>query len=163
MYKIPVSVLVVIYTPDLQVLLLERADHPGYWQSVTGSQHEGETLAQTAIREVMEETGLDVNNSHLANWHIQNHYEIFQEWRWRYAPNVTHNTEHVFGLCLSKPVAVTIATQEHLGFVWLPWQEAADKVFSLSNAQAIRSLDTRKKQPVVCNAGNFAISRSKQH
>lgn len=145
MYKIPVSVLVVIYTLDLQVLLLERADHPGYWQSVTGSQHEGETLAQTAIREVVEETGLVVDNSQLANWHIQNHYEIFQEWRWRYAPSVTHNTEHVFGLSLSKPVPVTVATQEHLGFVWLPWQEAADKVFSLSNAQAIRSLDTRKK------------------
>lgn len=144
MYKIPVSVLVVIYTPDLQVLLLERADHPGYWQSVTGSQHEGETLAQTAIREVVEETGLDINNSQLTNWHIQNQYEIFQEWRWRYAPSVTHNTEHVFGLCLSIPVPVTVATQEHLGFVWLPWQEAAEKVFSLSNAQAIRSLNSRE-------------------
>lgn len=145
MYKTPVSVLVVIYTLDLQVLLLERADHPGYWQSVTGSQHEGETLAQTAIREVVEETGLDINNSQLTNWHIQNQYEIFQEWRWRYAPSVTHNTEHVFGLRLSKPVPVTVATQEHLGFIWLPWREAAEKVFSLSNAQAIRSLDTREK------------------
>jgi dATP pyrophosphohydrolase len=145
MYKIPVSVLVVIYTLDLQVLLLERADHPGYWQSVTGSQHEDETLAQTAIREVVEETGLAVNNSQLSNWHIQNQYEIFHEWRWRYAPNVTHNTEHVFGLRLPKPVPITVAIQEHLGFIWLPWQEAADKVFSWSNAQAIRSLDTREK------------------
>ena len=98
MYKTPVSTLVVIYTLDLQVLLLERVDHPSYWQSVTGSQHEGETLAQTAIREVTEETGLDVNSAQLENWHIQNQYEIFQEWRWRYAPSVTQNTEHVFGL-----------------------------------------------------------------
>lgn len=145
MYKVPVSVLVVIYTIDLQVLLLERADHPGFWQSVTGSQHEDETLVQTAIREVTEETGLAIKNAQLNNWHIQNQYEIFQEWRWRYAPAVTHNTEHVFGLCLPKPVPITVASQEHLGFIWLPWQEAADKVFSASNAQAIRSLHTREK------------------
>jgi dihydroneopterin triphosphate diphosphatase len=145
MYKIPVSVLVVIYTLDLQVLLLERADHPGYWQSVTGSQNEDETLVQTAVREVTEETGLDVNNSQLKNWHIQNQYEIFQEWRWRYAPNITHNTEHVFGLRLPEPVPVTVADQEHLGFIWLPWQAAADKVFSISNAQAIRSLVNRQE------------------
>ncbi len=145
MYKIPVSVLVVIYTIDLQVLLLERTDHPGYWQSVTGSQHEDETLVQTAIREVTEETGFAINNAQLSNWHKQNQYEIFQEWRWRYEPNVTHNTEHVFGLCLAEPVPITVATQEHLGFIWLPWQEAAEKVFSLSNAQAIRSLPTRKE------------------
>lgn len=143
MYKIPVSVLVVIYTIDLQVLLLERTDHPGYWQSVTGSQHEDETLVQTAIREVTEETGLAINNAQLSNWHKQNQYEIFQEWRWRYEPNVTHNTEHVFGLCLPEPVPIMVATQEHLGFIWLPWEEAAEKVFSLSNAQAIRSLHTR--------------------
>ena len=146
MYKTPVSVLVVIYTLDLQVLLLERADHPSYWQSVTGSQHEGETLAQTAIREVTEETGLDVNSSQLENWHIQNQYKIFQEWRWRYAPSVTHNTEHVFGLQLPEPIPITVAIQEHLGFIWLPWQAAADKVFSSSNAQAIRSLIIRQKK-----------------
>lgn len=146
MYKTPVSTLVVIYTLDLQVLLLERVDHPSYWQSVTGSQHEGETLAQTAIREVTEETGLDVNSAQLKNWHIQNQYEIFQEWRWRYAPSVTQNTEHVFGLQLPEPVPITVATQEHLGFIWLPWQAAADKVFSWSNAQAIRSLIIRHKK-----------------
>ena len=145
MYKIPVSVLVVIYTRDLQLLLLERADHPGYWQSVTGSQHEGESLVQTAAREVTEETGLDVNSNELKNWHIQNQYKIFQEWRWRYAPTVTHNTEHVFGLCLPEPVPITVATEEHIGFIWLPWQEAADSVFSTSNAQAIRSLVTQQK------------------
>ncbi len=119
---------------------MERADHPGYWQSVTGSQHEGETLAQTAIREVVEETGLDINNSQLTNWHIQNQYEIFQEWRWRYAPSVTHNTEHVFSLCLPGPWPVTIAPEEHLAYRWLPWQQAVEKVFSWTNAEAIRNL-----------------------
>ena len=144
-YKKPVSVLVVIYTADLQVLLLERADHTGYWQSVTGSQDEGETLFDTAIREVKEETGLDAENFELIDWHIQNRYEIFQEWRWRYPPGVTHNTEHVFGLKVSGDIPITIAAREHLSSIWLPWQEAAEKVFSWSNAQAIRRLGSNQQ------------------
>ncbi len=145
MYKTPVSTLVVIYTPDLQVLLLERADHPGYWQSVTGSQHQGETLMQTAVREIAEETGIDANNYQLIDWQISNQYEIFEEWRWRYAPTVTHNIEHTFGLLVPEPFPVTIAQQEHLNFMWLPWQQAAEKIFSWSNEQAIRSLPARQK------------------
>jgi dATP pyrophosphohydrolase len=108
-FKIPVSVLVVIHTRRLDVLLLERADHPGYWQSVTGSQDESETLEQTAVREVREETGLDASAHVLSDWRLQNEYEIFPEWRWRYAPGVTHNTEHVFGLEVPAPVDVRIA------------------------------------------------------
>jgi dATP pyrophosphohydrolase len=142
-FKIPVSVLVVIYTRGLQVLLLERADHPGYWQSVTGSQDEGETLEQTAVREVREETGLDASGYVLSDWRLQNQYEIFQEWRWRYAPGVTHNTEHVFGLELPAPIDVRIAPREHLSFAWLPWAEAAQRCFSWSNAAAIRKLPER--------------------
>ena len=145
MYKTPVSVLVVIHTTDLQVLLLERADHPGYWQSVTGSQDEGESLAQTATREVVEETGLNTNDYQFTDWHLQNEYEIFEEWRWRYAPSITHNTEHVFGLCLPALVPIQLSTREHLGHLWLPWQEAAEKVFSWSNAQAIRKLELTKE------------------
>ncbi len=140
MYKTPISVLVIIYTSDLQVLLLERADHNGYWQSVTGSQNQGETLLETARREVVEETGLDTTCYHLTNWNLQNRYEIFKEWRWRYHPEITHNTEHVFGLLLPKPISVTLSTQDHLSFIWLPWQEAAKKVFSSSNAEAINRL-----------------------
>ncbi|MXS85028.1 dihydroneopterin triphosphate diphosphatase [Nitrosomonas sp. HPC101] len=147
-YKIPVSVLVIIYTPDLQVLLLERADHPGYWQSVTGSQNPGETLQQTATREVREETGLDTHNYILTSWEIQNRYELYEEWRWRYPPGVTHNTEHVFGLELSETTPVTISPREHLGYIWLPWQEAANKVFSPSNAQSIRRLANKRKHSI---------------
>jgi dATP pyrophosphohydrolase len=139
-FKIPRSVLVVIHTPDLQVLLLERADHPGYWQSVTGSQDEGETLEQTAVREVAEETGLDARRYALSDWGLQNQFEIFPEWRWRYAPGITHNMEHVFGLTLPQPIDVRIAPREHLGFAWLPWPQAADQCFSWSNAEAIRKL-----------------------
>ena len=142
-YKIPVSVLVVVHTPGLHVLLLERADRPGFWQSVTGSQDEGETLEQTAERELREETGLDTARYRLFNWDKQNRYEIYQRWRHRYAPGVKHNIEHVFGLQVPAPLAVTLAPKEHLRFEWLPWREAADKVFSWTNAEAIRELPQR--------------------
>lgn len=142
-YKIPVSVLVVIHTADLEVLLLERADRPGFWQSVTGSQDPGEALADTAHREVFEETGLDASRLELTDWQKQNRYEIYQNWRSRYAPGVTHNNEHVFGLRLQSRVPVTLAPREHLRYEWLPWRDAADKVFSWSNAEAIRELPAR--------------------
>jgi dATP pyrophosphohydrolase len=139
-YKIPRSVLVVIHTPDLQVLLLERADRPGFWQSVTGSQDEGETLEQTAVREVFEETGLDARGHDLRDWQLQTEFEIFPHWRWRYAPGVTHNLEHVFGLRLPEQLPIRLAPREHLAFQWLPWEDAASRCFSWSNAEAIRKL-----------------------
>jgi dATP pyrophosphohydrolase len=143
-YKIPVSVLVVVHTPALEVLLLERADRPGFWQSVTGSQHEeGEALRETAVRELREETGLDAGQYRLTDWEQQNRYEIYARWRHRYAPGVTHNTEHVFGLQVPGPLAVTLAPREHVRYEWLPWREAAERVFSWSNAQAIRELPQR--------------------
>lgn len=142
-YKMPVSVLVVIHTPNRQVLLLERADHAGYWQSVTGSQNPGETLRETAVRELAEETGLDATQFELTDWNQQNVYEIYAEWRHRYAPGVTRNTEHVFGLKLPAPLPIRVAEREHVNYMWLPWQEAADKCFSPSNSQAIRSLINR--------------------
>jgi dihydroneopterin triphosphate diphosphatase len=138
--KRPVSVLVVIHTPDLQVLLLERADHPGYWQSVTGSCEPGETPRQTALREVAEETGLDAEQYRFSDWCTQNVFEIYPEWRHRYAPGVTHNTEHAFALELPVPLPVRLAPAEHLNQIWLPWREAADKVFSWTNVAAIERL-----------------------
>lgn len=140
MFKIPVSVLVLIHTPDRQVLLMERADAPGLWQSVTGSLDPGETPARTAVREVMEETGLDAGRLVLTDWQLQYEFEIFERWRHRYAPGVTHNTEHVFGLVVPEPVPVTLAPREHLAYRWLPWQAAAEQCFSWSNAAAIRKL-----------------------
>ncbi len=146
-HKIPVSTLVVIHTPALDVLLLERADHPGFWQSVTGSQHEGESLRETAIREVAEETGIDAHRHRLTDWKLQNVFEIYPVWRHRYAPGVTHNTEHVFGLQVAEPLAVRIAEREHLAAVWLPWQEAAERVFSWSNRKAILMLPDHVPPP----------------
>jgi dATP pyrophosphohydrolase len=142
-YKIPESVLVVIHTPDLQVLMLERADRPGFWQSVTGSKDWLEELpADTAAREVQEETGISIaeHGGVLRDWALANHYEIYPVWRHRYAPGVTHNTEHVFGLTVPEGTPVTLAPREHLRYRWLPWQEAADLCFSPSNAEAVLQL-----------------------
>lgn len=145
-YKIPVSVLVLVHTADMQVLLLERADRPGFWQSVTGSRDGDESLLQTARRELAEETGIIADPDALVDWQRQNRFEIYQHWRGRYAPGVTHNTEHVFGLKLPAVQNIVIAPREHLDYAWLPWQEAAERVFSWSNAAAIRELPQRMSQ-----------------
>ena len=142
-YKIPVSVLVVVHTPALEVLLLERADRPGFWQSVTGSQNEGEQLLDTAARELLEETGFEAARFELTDWRKQNRYEIYQRWRSRYAPGITHNTEHVFGLRVPGTLPVRLEPAEHLSYEWLSWRDAAEKVFSWSNAEAIRELPRR--------------------
>ena len=137
-FKIPESVLVVIHTPRLEVLLIERADQPGFWQSVTGSKDAlGEVLLQTAQREVWEETGLATPPAQWRDWAISNVYDIYPVWRHRYAPGVTRNTEHVFGLCLHRPCDVTLNPREHTAWKWLPHREAADACFSPSNAEAI--------------------------
>ncbi|MFA7400124.1 MAG: dihydroneopterin triphosphate diphosphatase [Sideroxydans sp.] len=141
--KQPISVLVVIYTTSFDVLLLERADHLGYWQSVTGSRDGDETLRETAVREVAEETGLDCTRFDLSDWQSQNVYEIYPHWRHRYPEGVTQNTEHVFGLQLPYQMDIAISPREHLNFEWLPYQEAADKVFSPSNREAILQLAER--------------------
>ena len=138
-FKIPRSVLVIIHTPELDVLLIERADKPGYWQSVTGSlDAEDEPLPAAAWREVAEETG--ITEGKLRDWDLSTVYEIYPVWRHRYAPGVTQNTEHVFGLGVPHILPVTLSPREHLASVWLPWQAAAERCFSPSNAQAILQL-----------------------
>ena len=143
-FKFPRSVLVVIHTPALHILLIERADRPGYWQSVTGSlDREDEPLAATCWREVREETGIEAGE--LTDWQQTNDYEIYATWRHRYAPGVTRNTEHVFSLCVPAPVVATLNPREHRAQAWLPWREAADRCFSPSNAEAIRALAARRQ------------------
>lgn len=143
--KKPVSVLVVVHTPMREILLLERASHPGYWQSVTGSQEHGETLPATAVREVAEETGIACNTADLQDWRVSNRFEIFPEWRDRYAEGVTHNVEYVFSLCVPAGTSVVIAPGEHLRWRWLPWREAAAACFSWTNRDAILMLGTAGK------------------
>lgn len=145
-YKQPVSVLVVIHTEDLQVLLLERAAHPGYWQSVTGSREGDEALIDTARREVREETGIVAPAEAIDDWQLSQRFEIFAEWRHRYAPGVRENTEHVFSLCLPSPQAVALAPGEHTAWQWLPWAEAAQRCFSWSNRDAILALPDRLRR-----------------
>ena len=145
-----------IYTEQLDVLLIERVDKAGYWQSVTGSRDAlDEPLLLTAQREVAEETGIIVSDAndvaadklahrvpahHLQDWQVSNVYEIYPVWRHRYAPGVTHNTEHVFGLLVPRSIPVVLAPREHTRYQWLPYHAAADVCFSPSNAEAILQL-----------------------
>ncbi len=139
--KLPVSVLVVVHTADLEVLLLERALRAGFWQSVTGSlDWADEPLAAAAAREVREETGIEPSSGRLEAWNAANTFEIYAHWRHRFAPGVTHNIEHVFGFALPRRLPVRVAPAEHVAFAWLPWREAEQKCFSWSNRDAIRML-----------------------
>lgn len=150
-FKIPQSVLVVIHTVELDVLLIERAGQAGFWQSVTGSlDAENEAFRDAAIREVGEETGIiiatspqaanEVDEAGLSDWQLTNVYDIYPIWRHRYAPGVTRNTEHVFGLQVPRGTPVTLAPREHVQYTWLPYRQAADQCFSASNAEAILHL-----------------------
>jgi dATP pyrophosphohydrolase len=138
-YKIPQSVLVVIHTPALEVLLIKRADAEDYWQSVTGAKDEpDEPFEAAAVREVAEETGIDARapGHVLRDWGLENLYEIYPRWRHRYAPGVTLNTEHLFGLQVPAGTPVTLSPREHTAYRWLPWREAAEACTSASNAEA---------------------------
>ncbi|MBV1775937.1 dihydroneopterin triphosphate diphosphatase [Burkholderiaceae bacterium DAT-1] len=145
-FKIPVSVLVVIYTPELDALIIERTDYRDAWQSVTGSIDPDESLRQTAIREVQEETGIDATQYQLQDWGIENRWEIYEVWRHRYAPGVTENTEHVFGLLVPEQLTPVLSPREHQAHQWLPYALAAEKVFSPSNAEALRMLPDMAKR-----------------
>ena len=140
--KLPMSVLVVVHTVQREVLLMERALRPGYWQSVTGSLDTmDEPLEHAAAREVREETGIDVASGRLERWNVLYTFEIYKQWRNRFAPGVTHNMESVFALELPARARVTLAQEEHTNFEWLPWRQAAAKCFSWSNRDAILMLD----------------------
>ena len=143
MFKTPVSALVLIHTEDLQVLIMERADKAGFWQSVTGSLEAGETPRQAAIREVLEETGLNAEQYELQDWQVANTYEIYPHWRYRYAPGVTSNVEHQFALVLPSALPIKLAPDEHLQYAWVDWREAAQRVFSWTNVDAIKRLAER--------------------
>lgn len=144
-FKIPQSVLVVIYTSALEVLLIRRADagDTDFWQSVTGSKDfVDEPFAQTAAREVMEETGIDCGPgselaSGLRDCYLENVYSIYPRWLHRYAPGITHNTERVFGLQLPQRLSVQLNPREHTDYVWLPYAKAAERCYSPSNAEAV--------------------------
>lgn len=142
-FKLPESVLVVVHTAALEVLLIERAANPGFWQSVTGScEPDDPDLEATARRELREETGLSAGI--LTDWRLTNRYEIWPQWRARYAPDVTHNVEHVFGFRVPQVTVATLDPAEHTAQLWLPWQQAMEKVFSPTNRDAIRYLPRRR-------------------
>jgi len=136
-FKRPHSVLVVIFSQNGYVLMLERVQPENFWQSVTGSLRENESEIDAAMREVKEETGLSGN---LIETDIENTFPIIPAWRKRYAPSVTHNHEKVFYLALESVCNIRLNQSEHVRYCWLPRDEAADKASSWTNREAILAL-----------------------
>jgi dihydroneopterin triphosphate diphosphatase len=151
-------VLVVIYCTDAphsdkadafesRALLIERADHPGFWQSVTGSlDSEDEPLRMTCCREVEEETGIVAREEDFEDLELTNIYAIYPHWRRRYAPGVVENTEHVFALRVpfsAYATNIVLAPNEHLRFQWLPIDKAAMTCFSWTNSKALKQVLSR--------------------
>jgi dATP pyrophosphohydrolase len=135
-WKRPESVLVLIYTRGGEVLLLERRQPAGYWQSVTGSLEWEEPADAAAVREVREETGLEVGDC-LVDCHHTSRFEIIPPWRSRYAPTDNTNTEHVFRVEYSARPAICINLSEHGRYRWLERAEALALASSRTNREAI--------------------------
>jgi dihydroneopterin triphosphate diphosphatase len=142
--KRPVSAIVLIHTRALECLLIERVDIADFWQSVTGSCEDGEAAIDTARREVWEETGIDARaHGDVVDWKMSNQFSIYPQFRHRYPAGTTHNTEHVFSLCVPRDVVVTLRPREHRAYIWLPWGEATLKVKSWTNQAVIDALPLR--------------------
>ncbi|MCP1659477.1 dihydroneopterin triphosphate diphosphatase [Neisseria perflava] len=142
--KYPVSALVVLHDSDGHILLIERTAPPDFWQSVTGSKEPGESVADTARREVWEETGIALANGQLTDWHDSTVYEIYHHWRHRYPPGVFENREHIFSAEIRRDTQIVLSPSEHVRYGWFGWREAAEKVFSPSNKRAIIELAKRR-------------------
>ncbi len=146
-YKRPESVLVVVYTSNGQALMLRRADFPEFWQSITGSMEWNDaTPLATAVRELREETGIDVTPRELRDWHKSNRYVLFPHWRHKYAPGTAENTEHTFSLELPEPRQICVNPGEHSEYLWMPLGEAAERAFSWTNRDALVALQRELKE-----------------
>lgn len=137
-FKRPESVLVVVHTPVLDCLLLERVQPQGFWQSVTGTLRWDETPAECAVREVDEETSLPT--AALRDARVQQSFPILPSWRPRYAPEVESNLEHLWYLEVPEMRAVRLAPAEHVAYLWLPVDAAIEKVTSWTNREALQRL-----------------------
>lgn len=136
-YKRPESVLVVVYTRNEKVLLLKRADHADFWQSVTGAMNWDEADPRaTAVRELREETGLAVAPNALCDLGLIQRFAIMPEWRHRYAPDVAENAEHAFAVELAQEVRLAMHP-EHAAYAWFDFPTAAARATSWTNRAAI--------------------------
>ncbi|OCG04658.1 dihydroneopterin triphosphate diphosphatase [Gilliamella sp. wkB112] len=141
-FKKPESVLVVIYCQTtMRCLMLQRIDDPNFWQSVTGSMEDNERPYDTAVREIFEETGIDIIKQDLTLLDAKHtvEFDIFPQFQHRYAPGIKVNKEHWFYLPLLSEMTPVLT--EHLAYQWLSISDAINLTLSPNNGEAIGKID----------------------
>ena len=140
-YRRPVSVIVIVYAENGDVLLLRRRDPFDFWQSITGSLYDGETHAAAAARELFEETGLRDEGA-LEYAGVSRQFAIDPRWRDRFEPGVVENVEFEWRYRVPERPDIKLDEAEHSEYCWLPADEALAKVWSWTNKDALRQLRT---------------------
>lgn len=115
-----------------EVLLLETPG--GKWGLPKGTPSEGETIQQTALREVREETGLEVE--------LEEELDAIEYWFVRSAERTRfHKQVHFW---LMRPVGGSIEQHdhEHVSVRWFPLPEALRRVAFANAAETLQRAAT---------------------
>lgn len=128
-----------MYTDNRDILLLERTQPFTFWQSVTGSLEEDESVADAAQRELLEETGL-TREVKLIDTGIERTFSIDPRWRDRYAAGINENVEYEWHYRLPAMVDIKLDNNEHSAYRWFDLDDAIDTVWSWTNKEALQAL-----------------------
>lgn len=117
----------------IKYLLLKRTKGDGgFWQPMTGTLNDGESLEECLIREMEEETGIKEYAQIIKN---------VDKFEW-IKPEKGTMIEYVFGIEVDKDVEVKIS-DEHDAYIWCSFDEALKKLEKINNRNSFTTLDEK--------------------